>query len=139
MHNTVYSSLRLNSLNGIQPQFAIFRLRRKIIADFPQRAIHKTVVNNLRNKLSKIISKEDNGPTLVGKILMIVGVIISTILYGIFFGWIFFLIGIIFIWFSELSKTEKWLWTLVPSLIWIPMMILFSILLPMIYYSIVNA
>ncbi|EAP87136.1 hypothetical protein CA2559_00235 [Croceibacter atlanticus HTCC2559] len=93
----------------------------------------------MRNKLSKIISKEDNGPTLVGKILMIVGVIISTILYGIFFGWIFFLIGIIFIWFSELSKTEKWLWTLVPSLIWIPMMILFSILLPMIYYSIVNA
>jgi len=29
-------------------QLAIFRLRRKIIADFPQRAIHKTVVNNLR-------------------------------------------------------------------------------------------
>jgi len=25
-------------------QFATFRLRRKIIADFPQRAIHKTVV-----------------------------------------------------------------------------------------------
>jgi hypothetical protein len=27
-------------------QFAIFQLRRKIIADFPQRAIHKTVVFN---------------------------------------------------------------------------------------------
>lgn len=29
-------------------QFAIFRLRRKIIADFPQRAIHKTVLRNLK-------------------------------------------------------------------------------------------
>jgi len=30
-------------LNRNSLQFAIFRLRRKIIADFPQRAIHKTV------------------------------------------------------------------------------------------------
>ncbi|WP_299126260.1 hypothetical protein [uncultured Winogradskyella sp.] len=29
-------------------QFAIFRLQQKIIADFPQRAIHKTVTHNLR-------------------------------------------------------------------------------------------
>jgi len=37
-------------------QFAIFRSRRKIIADFPQRAIHKTVVKHLR-KLKKLTNR----------------------------------------------------------------------------------
>ncbi|WP_430468451.1 hypothetical protein [Winogradskyella ouciana] len=36
-------------------QFAIFRLRRKIIADFPQRAIHKTVVSNTEKKIMRNI------------------------------------------------------------------------------------
>lgn len=98
---------------------------------------YMTGCERFEKKLSKIISKEDTGSTLVGKILMIVGTIISTILYGIFFAWIFFLIGALFIWFSQLPKTEKWLWTLIPSIIWIPLMIIFSIIIPLIYYSII--
>ena len=35
-------------------QFTIFRLRRKIIADFPQRAIHKHVVKHLKRARLKI-------------------------------------------------------------------------------------
>tara|TARA_R110000751_G_scaffold307580_1_gene429606 strand:- start:589 stop:870 length:282 start_codon:yes stop_codon:yes gene_type:complete len=93
----------------------------------------------LKKTISRIISKEDNGPALVGKLLMIVGTIISTVLYGIFLGWIFFLIGIVFIWFGKLSIKEKWLWTIIPSIIWIPLMIIFSLLIPALYYSVINA
>ena len=80
----------------------------------------------------KIISKSDSGQTTASKIIMLVGTMISSVPYGFFFSWIFFIVGFIFVWNSDMKKKEKWFWTIIPLTIWLPIMILIFFLIPLI-------
>jgi len=72
----------------------------------------------------KIVSTKENGPIIAGKLILTVAVIISIIPYGYFFSWLFFISGIIFIWSGNLDKKQKWYWTILPLIVWYPLMIL---------------
>jgi hypothetical protein len=91
------------------------------------------VVNNL-NRTLNIISKKDSGKTLASKIILLAGIFISSIPYGIYFGWLFFIAGIILVWNSDLLNKHKWYWTIIPLLIWYPMMFLFFFLIPTLFF-----
>jgi|JI6StandDraft_1071083.scaffolds.fasta_scaffold302195_2 sterol desaturase/sphingolipid hydroxylase (fatty acid hydroxylase superfamily) len=81
----------------------------------------------LKNQLNlfKIISKSDNGLTLSSKVIMLTATLISSVPYGLLFSWLFFIVGLIFVWLSEMNQKQKWQWTVIPLIIWIPIMFLF--------------
>jgi hypothetical protein len=86
-------------------------------------------INTIKSiNLFRIISKLDSGLTLSSKIILLVAIIISSIPYGFLFSWLFFIVGLIFIWLSDMNRKQKWQWTIIPLIIWIPIMFLFLLI-----------
>ncbi len=72
-----------------------------------------------------IIKASDEGPLIAGKILLLTAIVISSIPYGLYFSWLFYIPGLIFLWNSKLRKKQKWQWTTISLTIWLPIMFLF--------------
>ena len=74
--------------------------------------------------ITDLLPKNDSPKAHTGKLLMLVGIGISSIPWGFFPGpgFLAFIIGIILLWVSELRIKSKLLWTIIPVTIWIPIM-----------------
>ena len=72
-----------------------------------------------------ILKASDEGPLIAGKILLLTAIVISSIPYGLYFSWLFYIPGLIFLWNGKLSKKQKWQWTVISLTIWLPIMFLY--------------
>lgn len=72
-----------------------------------------------------LIKATDEGPTIAGKILLLIAVVVSSIPYGLYFSWLFYIPGFLFIWSGNLDKKKKWQWTIFSLIIWLPIMLIY--------------
>lgn len=71
-----------------------------------------------------LLPQSDSAKAHAGKVMMLIGIGISAIPWGIFPGpgFLSFIIGIVLLWLSEIKFRSKLLWTIIPLVAWYPIM-----------------
>ncbi len=72
-----------------------------------------------------LIKATDEGPTIAGKILLLIAIGVCSIPYGLYFGWLFYIPGLLFLWNGNLNRKVKWQWTIFSLIIWLPIMLIY--------------
>ncbi len=65
----------------------------------------------------------------IGITIIIIAYLVSLYPYMFIYIWMLYLVGVVFIWMSDLKLLAKVLWTILPIALWYPGILLFYYLL----------